>query len=311
MNTIISWLSQNFVPAWKAASILFTGAFGILGLVKNFKEKRRDEYNDVTVDKITVWGWISLVGIIVSTGCGMVVQLKESHDDARKSLELSRRSEDSLREIKKILSPIDISNVHLIFRAACVGVYEAMCASEQAFPTPMAYESLDIWVQIYPNDVDLGDPRYSNITNGFGSSIHFAITSQHHPSEGDVGPLAMTRPFGEIRDATVIAGGTPMVYKTDGKIRSIDDLQGAVAVVRNIYSQPSAGDGAGITSMYEMRLQMKNGRVIEIMNATPCPLYGGLKGFRATININDPGPTFRSSVSSAAPTPAPRDPAKE
>jgi hypothetical protein len=33
---------------------------------------------------------------------------------------------------------------------------------------------------------------------------------------------------------------------------------------------------------------MKNGRVIEIMNSTPCPLYGGLQGFRATINLNNP-----------------------
>jgi|HubBroStandDraft_3_1064219.scaffolds.fasta_scaffold115565_1 hypothetical protein len=285
---ILAWLSDNFVPVWKATSILFTGAFGILGLVKNFKEKKRDTNGDITIERITKWGWISLIGIIVSTGCGMVVQLKESRDDVRKSLELSRKSEDTLREIKKILSPIEINNVHLIFRARCVGVYEAICASEEAFPTTMAYESLDVWVQIYPNDVNLGEARYSDITNGYGGSIHFAITSAHHPTESAVGNLAMMRPFGEIRDATVIAGGTPMVYKTDGKIRSIDDLQGAVAVVRNIYAQPSAGDGAGITSMYEMRLDMKNGRVIEIMNSTPCPLYGGLQGFRATINLNNP-----------------------
>jgi len=316
VQPIVSWFNENLIPAWKAASILFTGAFGILGLVKNFKEKRRDNYSDTAVDRITVWGWISLIGIIISTVCGMAVQLKESRDDAKKSLELSRKSEDTLREIKKILSPIDISNVHFIFRTQCVGVFEPICASEEAFPRSMAYESLDVWVQIYPNDVDLGDPQYSNITNGYGSSIHFAISSAHHSSENAVGPLTMMRPFGKIRDATVVGGGTPMVYKTDGKLRSIEDLQGAVAVVRNIYAQPStgdgaAGDGAGITSLFEMRLEMKNGRVIEIMNASACPLYGGLKGFRAKINLSDPGPAFQSNEFSAAPSPAPQDPAKE
>jgi hypothetical protein len=287
MYPITPWLNEHFVPVWKAASILFTGAFGILGLVKNFKEKKKDPDTDITVETITIWGWISLIGIIVSTGCGMAVQLKESHDDARKSLELSRKSEETLQEIKKILSPIDINNVHLIFRAPCAGIYEATCASEASRVT-MAYGSLSLWVAIYPNDVDLGDSAYSDITNGYRSSIHFAITSQAHPSESAVGPLRFMPPFGKIRDATVIGDGTPMVYKTDGKIRSIDDLQGAVAVVRHLYTDVSTEDGAGITSLYEMRFEMKNGRVVEIMNSSACPLYGGLRGFRATINLGNP-----------------------
>jgi len=224
MHTILTWLTENFVPVWKAASILFTGAFGILGLVKNFKEKKKDPNSDTTIEQITIWGWISLIGIIVSTGCGMAVQLKESRDDAKKSLELSRKSDDTLREIKKILSPLDITNVHLVFRAACVGIYEAICASEQAFPKTMAYEGLDYWVYIYPNNVELGDladRRYSYDTRSFESSIHFAITSQHNPAESAIGPLVMIKPFGKIKDATVGAGGAPMAYTTDGKLAAL------------------------------------------------------------------------------------------
>jgi hypothetical protein len=60
---------MDFVSAWKASAIVLTGGFGILGL---FKDK--DSH------KVTVPGYISLVGIIVSTLFGVAAQLKESSD---------------------------------------------------------------------------------------------------------------------------------------------------------------------------------------------------------------------------------------
>jgi hypothetical protein len=66
---------MDFVAAWKATSIVLTGAFGILGLLKDFKDKN--------TGRVTVWGRISLAGILLSTSLGVVAQLKESTDQRK------------------------------------------------------------------------------------------------------------------------------------------------------------------------------------------------------------------------------------
>jgi hypothetical protein len=69
---------MDFVSVWKASSIVLTGAFGVLGLLTEFKDKESR--------KITHWGYVSLAGILVSTILGAAAQIKESADDAEKSL---------------------------------------------------------------------------------------------------------------------------------------------------------------------------------------------------------------------------------
>jgi hypothetical protein len=60
MAYFLAGLKQiDFVTAWKAISIALTGAFGILGLATDFKNKH--------TKKITRWGWVSLIGIVVSS----------------------------------------------------------------------------------------------------------------------------------------------------------------------------------------------------------------------------------------------------
>ena len=68
----------DWVAAWKAGSILLTGGFGILGLFTEFKNKDSK--------KINKWGYVSLIGIVVSTVLGTAAQIKESDDDAKKTL---------------------------------------------------------------------------------------------------------------------------------------------------------------------------------------------------------------------------------
>ena len=48
---------MDLPSAWKATSILFTGAFGIPGLLK--------EYRDKAAGKIARWGKLSSGGIVV------------------------------------------------------------------------------------------------------------------------------------------------------------------------------------------------------------------------------------------------------
>jgi hypothetical protein len=129
MHRVTSWLSENFVPAWKAVSILLTGGFGVLGLVKNFKEKQLDPETDTKVEKITRWGWVSLIGILMSTSLGILAQLKESHDDSAKALDIATKSDQTLQQIQKLLSPtIDMANpvITTWFTVSCV-TYSKKC----------------------------------------------------------------------------------------------------------------------------------------------------------------------------------------
>jgi hypothetical protein len=101
----------DFVMAWKAISIALTGAFGILGLVTEFKNKH--------THKITKWGRVSLVGIIISTVLGVAAQLKESSDDAAKALRLAQSSERTLKEISRTLSPLEDPVLTVRLEVAC------------------------------------------------------------------------------------------------------------------------------------------------------------------------------------------------
>ena len=133
---------MDFVATWKAASIAITGAFGILGLVKDFKDK--------ATNRITVWGYMSLAGILTSTAFGIAVQLKESADDAARALVLARnseqtlmrseqtllrseqtlqRSEQTLTGIQRILTPLDQARFTVTFDVPCASnEFAATCA---------------------------------------------------------------------------------------------------------------------------------------------------------------------------------------
>jgi len=78
----------DWVAAWKAASVVLTGFFGVLGLLTDFKKD----------GSVTRWGYISLTGILVSTVLGTAAQLKESSDDAKRTLTI-------LTGIQQELSP--------------------------------------------------------------------------------------------------------------------------------------------------------------------------------------------------------------
>lgn len=46
----------DFVPAWKAIAIALTGAFGILGLVTEFREPNPKHHEQKHTGKISIWG---------------------------------------------------------------------------------------------------------------------------------------------------------------------------------------------------------------------------------------------------------------
>jgi hypothetical protein len=101
---------MDFVSAWKASSIGITGAFGILGLLKEFKTKD---------GRITRWGYVSLGGILISSVLGIAAQLIQSSNDAAKALEMATRSDLLLNDIQRQLNPIGTPKFHMTFFVQC------------------------------------------------------------------------------------------------------------------------------------------------------------------------------------------------
>lgn len=102
---------MDFVAAWKASSIILTGAFGILGLLTEFKDKEKKA--------ITKWGYIALAGIVISTAFGTAAQLKESRDNAKAALAVALRSERTLTNIQRSLQPLTGPRVRMKFSIPC------------------------------------------------------------------------------------------------------------------------------------------------------------------------------------------------
>jgi hypothetical protein len=63
----------DWVGAWEESSIVLTGAFGIIGLATDFRNKH--------TKKITLWGWVSLLGIVTSSVGGMAAQRQKGRED--------------------------------------------------------------------------------------------------------------------------------------------------------------------------------------------------------------------------------------
>jgi hypothetical protein len=91
---------MDFPTAWKTYSIVLTGAFGVLGLLKDFKDKE--------TKRVTKWGYISLVGIVLSTVFGFIAQLQETSNQekekaavASQTLVLAQKADKTLTDINR------------------------------------------------------------------------------------------------------------------------------------------------------------------------------------------------------------------
>src|SRR5215831_7690862 len=105
---------MDFVGIWKAVSIVVTGFFGVLALLTEFKDKESN--------RITRWGYVSLIGIVCSAAFGVAAQLKETNDQAKQqqatlqqTLTLVKNTQESVVNIRRVLSAIDEPVVEMRF----------------------------------------------------------------------------------------------------------------------------------------------------------------------------------------------------
>jgi hypothetical protein len=113
--------SMDPVSIWKAVSIAVTGAFGILGLLKDFKDKH---------GHITRWGRISLAGILASTICGVAAQIKETSDQKTAQANAEEQTLGIVTDIKRMLQPFADPSVYIKLSVSCgLEDYRKFCDS--------------------------------------------------------------------------------------------------------------------------------------------------------------------------------------
>jgi hypothetical protein len=76
--------------------------------------------------KLTRWGKVSFGGIVLSATLGVIAQLKENSDDAQRreasatqALQLLKQTNGAVFDIQRLLSPLDISELSIVFEGAC------------------------------------------------------------------------------------------------------------------------------------------------------------------------------------------------
>jgi hypothetical protein len=122
-------------------SIALTGAFGILGLLKDFKNKR--------THKVTVWGWISLTGIVVSTVFGIAAQMKESSADAAKSRVAARKADQTLLDTERALSLFEEPKITMLITTQCVQNLDLCESIMKGTGTPAPTYQISLMVLLY------------------------------------------------------------------------------------------------------------------------------------------------------------------
>src|ERR1700735_305816 len=232
MHHLLAELKQiDFVTAWKAISIAFTGGFGILGLLKDFKNKR--------THKITRWGWISLVGVIVSSVCGIAAQLKESAHDSAKALALAEKADKTLNEIERGLYPLEEPRAILEFRVPCEEQkYKTFCADVNKQGVAINARHWVAWPE--PKNGQLGmemdffvdRPKSEEAPGAYTFNGNLALTVAASYTSDDKSLIAIPDHSGGV--ILLLANNEANVAKNDGPLKSLLDLYGVTLVLSSI-----------------------------------------------------------------------------
>lgn len=245
-------MDLSIVAVLKSAAVILTGGFGILGLLKDF--------NDHETHRVTVWGKVSLAGILISTLLGVAIEIKQAVDEraakettAEQTLALMKNTDATLNQIQRTFTTITDMRWRMTFVIPCEDdVLREFCANAR----PLARSD---------GDSAVGDPSlWSKWPIGPGRfEFHFSIrvfargspideTLVGHPDTwGDVNPdLTLTQVivgdkngcsecanisspfFGEDKDQLLLSVRfQPEPISSNGSIQSKADLAGATLVV--------------------------------------------------------------------------------
>jgi hypothetical protein len=239
----------DFVTTGKAISIVLAAAFGIVGLLTDFRHKRSR--------KVTGWGWVSLAGIVVSSTFGVAIQFKESSDQelarnktAQETLNLAQTTQRTLNHVKRLLSPIVDPQFDLSLVPECDDPNTKMACEK--FRTDIASSTGDaVWrdwptsdgkgflalnidffvsatdAQKYVNEEKSGD-SYARPDRGY---LLFASPTGKRNNVG-----LFSTPF-DFAWVTVHAEKIKMEGDASGNITSLSDLPGCTVIMSDVRNQ--------------------------------------------------------------------------
>jgi hypothetical protein len=264
---------MDFITFWKASSIILTGAFGILGLLKDFKAK--------DTGRITRWGKVSLIGIVLSVIMGLIAQQKESSKQqaaseatANETLALAQKTDRTLQDLQRLLSAIEEPTVIAIFQVDCKEPrYEQVC-STMKYPTfkaskttwqkwPLSYKTPDdptptpgkvrfnLSLSIYR---ELWYASRHGLDGHNFPDLKFGVQTNNYEANGGL-ELSGSKPP-QLR----ITNKTPYLMNYSSKIAGFPDLYGSHVIVEG-----GGSDGLiGLTPLY-LEIHNKKGQLVQTM----------------------------------------------
>ncbi len=238
---------MDSLNAVKLVAVISSGAFGVLGLLKDFKDKE--------THKVTRWGYISLAGILISTTLGEASQqieeskaeaarLKtelETRESTEKTLKIVTTTAATLRDVKRSLFSLDGASFSLEIPLRCDSVTnKALCGAD------WTKEHLLTDVLIYKS---LPDTPYFQLPPEANADVDFTAKSGGHNiwvapdgSDGTVVKLSLD-----------VESKLEEIRRNNGQLRGKSDLSNAVFVLGEIYTTlPLGSKRLGNRGDYEL-----------------------------------------------------------
>jgi hypothetical protein len=281
---MMSWFASfDFVTWWKATSIFFTGLFGVLGLLTEYKNK--------TTGKITRWGWISLLGILLSTVCGVAAQIKETSDQQIARDASAKQTIQMLSGIQRSLTILDEPVLRAMFHVPCEDIYVGVCADVESWKKgggrgPLPPSIWSKWPGNPPAALLIGIFLYRDAKEAERGLINpdwymnflGPATAWLDPSEKDSLSISLAQPV------------RPSLNQNNGNLVSFDDLKSAYLVVSA--SPPMLpGSTPKFLRPTFIRLEFRNGRSIGAVKSAFTQSANGT--FQAPLSTKDQTPNAK------------------
>ena len=245
----------------KVVSIIAAGAFGMLGLVTEFKSP--------ATRKLTKWGAVSLVGILISTMLGVTVQIRETSQlwkttlerqkkqavDTALSLKIASQTNEAVKNLRRLLTPLDEPKYSLTLSAPCTTPeLNAMCASVRNSGRPLILgrwtwgdaRSRKLWKAHWPKnsqyeaavDIDF----FCNGTNWESAPTWDEVKSKSDMSFilGQTYENNVVVEVDPWRDQVrvMLRGIQPQYSSNSGAVRSLEDLSNCDVVLLPLLELP-------------------------------------------------------------------------
>jgi hypothetical protein len=230
---------MDFVAAWKASTIVLTGAFGMVGLLTEFRDKH--------TKKITPWGYLSLSGILVST-----------------ALAVANKSDETLRSIQRALFLMDAPEFSANLSADCAVDKDVkkFCEDRYAANRPGAETALEefrAWPSGQPAGIALYIDFYAkgatlDRRHSWGQIGDWSMEANASPHGRD--PHLFTDPIDKGDPLVRVVDEPGTLVRSNQQFVSLLDVPGSTVIITVF------GDEARYLTLRDFSIHFKNGQAI-------------------------------------------------